>query len=150
MDDVARQRVLEVMNTHNLCTIATVREDGYPQATTVAYVNDGLTIYLCCDVHAQKLRNIRLNNKVSLAIDHDYTDWHEIRGLSLGGTAEEVQDPDEIEQALDLMQTKFPQIADMGPVESMASELAVIKVTPQVISLLDYRQGFGYTEYLEV
>lgn len=150
MDDIARQKVLEVMNTHNICALATVREDGYPQATTVAYVNDGLTIYLCCDVHAQKLRNIRLNNKVSLAIDHDYTDWREIRGLSLGGIAEEVQDPDEIEQALDLMQSKFPEISSMGPVETMASVLAVIKITPQVISLLDYRQGFGYTEYLEV
>ncbi|MDN0083603.1 pyridoxamine 5'-phosphate oxidase family protein [Crenobacter sp. SG2305] len=150
MDDAARQRVLDVMNSHNLCTIATVREDGYPQATTVAYVNDGLTLYLCCDVHAQKLRNIRLNNKVSLTINRYYTDWREIRGLSLGGLAEEVQGRGEIEQVLHLMLAKFPQFSDLAQVENLANVVAVIKVTPQVISLLDYRQGFGHTEYLEV
>ncbi|MDN0076119.1 pyridoxamine 5'-phosphate oxidase family protein [Crenobacter sp. SG2303] len=150
MDDAARQRVLDVMNSHNLCTIATVRADGYPQATTVAYVNDDLTLYLCCDVHAQKLRNIRLNNKVSLTINRYYTDWREIRGLSLGGLAEEVQGRGEIEQVLRLMLAKFPQFSDLAQVENLANVVAVIKVTPQVISLLDYRQGFGHTEYLEV
>src|ERR1700731_3853356 len=32
----------------NDMTIATVREDGYPQATAVSYVNDGLAVYFSC------------------------------------------------------------------------------------------------------
>ena len=39
-------------------TIATNRPDGWPQATTVGYVNDGLTIYFLCSPQSQKAANI--------------------------------------------------------------------------------------------
>ena len=35
-------------NMRNDMTIATVREDGYPQATAISYVNDGLAISFGC------------------------------------------------------------------------------------------------------
>ena len=34
-------------------TVATNRPDGWPQATTVGYVNDGLTLYFLCDPESQ-------------------------------------------------------------------------------------------------
>ena len=40
--------ILDILRRHNILTLATVREDGFPQATTVGYVNDGLTIYIGC------------------------------------------------------------------------------------------------------
>jgi hypothetical protein len=48
--------------------IATIRPDGYPQATTVSYVSDGLTIYFGCVAESQKAQNIAYNNKVSLTV----------------------------------------------------------------------------------
>jgi nitroimidazol reductase NimA-like FMN-containing flavoprotein (pyridoxamine 5'-phosphate oxidase superfamily) len=48
-----------------------VREDGFPQATTVGYVNGGLTIYVGGGVDSQKARNVRRCTKVSLTVDHD-------------------------------------------------------------------------------
>jgi nitroimidazol reductase NimA-like FMN-containing flavoprotein (pyridoxamine 5'-phosphate oxidase superfamily) len=50
--------ILKQMKTHRSMTVATVRNDGWPQATTVAYVNDGLDLYFCCDPDSQKVRNI--------------------------------------------------------------------------------------------
>jgi general stress protein 26 len=50
-------------------TIATVREDGYPQARTVSNVNDGLKIYFGCAAHSQKARNLARNNKISLTVN---------------------------------------------------------------------------------
>ena len=44
MDPGLRQEIVSILSDANDMTIATVREDGYPQATTVSYVNDGLTI----------------------------------------------------------------------------------------------------------
>jgi nitroimidazol reductase NimA-like FMN-containing flavoprotein (pyridoxamine 5'-phosphate oxidase superfamily) len=38
--------ILDALQTHNILTLATVREDGYPQATTVGYVHEGLTLYI--------------------------------------------------------------------------------------------------------
>jgi nitroimidazol reductase NimA-like FMN-containing flavoprotein (pyridoxamine 5'-phosphate oxidase superfamily) len=150
MDEATRQQILEIMDTNNICTLATARDDGYPQATTVAYVHDGLTIYLCCDPEAQKLKNIRHCNKVSLTIDHDYADWNQIRGISLGGLATEVNNQEELEHVLQLMVSKFPSITDMDMPEDMKNTLAVVRISPQVISLLDYRKGFGHTEYITV
>lgn len=69
MDRETEALVLDLLRQHNVLTLATVREDGWPQATTVGYVNDGLTIYVVCGIDSQKTRNIRRSNKVSLTVD---------------------------------------------------------------------------------
>jgi general stress protein 26 len=79
-------------------TIATIREDGYPQATIVSYVNDGLTIYFGCAARSQKATNIARCDKVSLTVNLPYASWDEIRGLSIGGKAERVADPRELDR----------------------------------------------------
>jgi hypothetical protein len=42
------------------------------------------------------------------------------------------------------MLEKFPQIAKY--VSGVTGDVALFRATPQVISLLDYRKGFGHTE----
>jgi hypothetical protein len=66
------QEVVSILNEANDMTIATVREDGYPQATTVSYVNDGLTIYFGCAAQSQKAKNIGYSAKVSLTVNQPY------------------------------------------------------------------------------
>ena len=44
MDEEIRRKVLTLLDQHRIMTIATLRPDGWPQATTVGYVNDGLTL----------------------------------------------------------------------------------------------------------
>jgi pyridoxine/pyridoxamine 5'-phosphate oxidase len=127
-------------------TIATVREDGYPQATTVSYVSDGLKIYFGCNAASQKARNLARNAKVSLTINAPYKTWGEIRGLSVGGVAKRVQDGAELARMQQLMIAKFPQITQYAGDGSY--ELAAFRVTPQVISLLDYAKGFGHTDFV--
>src|SRR5512145_624708 len=109
MDAVIRTRIVGLMKRHNVMTIATVREDGYPQATTVTYVNDGLNIYFGCDKAAQKVKNIKRCGKVSLAIDRDYRNWNQIKGLSMAADAEVLTDRDEIRHAAALLARKFPE-----------------------------------------
>jgi nitroimidazol reductase NimA-like FMN-containing flavoprotein (pyridoxamine 5'-phosphate oxidase superfamily) len=131
-----------------LSTIATVREDGYPQATTVSYVNDGLKIYFGCAAESQKAKNLACNSKVSLTVNLPYTSWKEIRGLSIGGRAQRITDPREADQVGQLMFENFPQIAGYAPVEM--EKIVLFRVTPEVISVLDYRKGFGHTDLLNV
>jgi general stress protein 26 len=120
-----------------------VREDGFPQATTVSYVNDGLTIYVGCGADSQKARNVRRCAKVSLTVDHDEEDWGKIQGLSMGATAEIVTDPAEIAHIGELMFAKYPQLQAMGPPDP--KDFAFLKIIPKVISVLDYTKGFGHT-----
>jgi nitroimidazol reductase NimA-like FMN-containing flavoprotein (pyridoxamine 5'-phosphate oxidase superfamily) len=144
MDPRLKQDIISILDDANDMTIATVREDGYPQATTVSYVNDGLKIYFGCAANSQKAKNLARNSKVSLTVNLPYANWNDIRGLSLGGRAEAVADPQEAEQASQLMFEKFPQIARYAP--AALEDIVLFRVTPEVISILDYRKGFGHTD----
>ena len=93
MDPGLREEILSVLKDASDMTIATIRPDGYPQATTVSYVIDGLAIYFGCAAESQKARNIAYNNKVSLTVTLPYFSWEKIRGLSMGGTAKPVTEP---------------------------------------------------------
>jgi nitroimidazol reductase NimA-like FMN-containing flavoprotein (pyridoxamine 5'-phosphate oxidase superfamily) len=145
MDEASRLEILELLHSHDICSLATIRDDGYPQATTVAYVNDGMTLYFCCDPISQKLHNIRHCNKVSLTINRDYSDWNQIRGLSLAGQASEVLLDDEKKHVFKLMQAKFPSITDMDDPAETTKSLAMVRIVPKVFSVLDYRKGYGHT-----
>src|SRR5215472_1844752 len=48
MDSAWKEEITSILEDACDMTIATVRVDGYPQATTVSYVNDGLNIYFGC------------------------------------------------------------------------------------------------------
>ncbi len=144
MSPTTEKKILDLLRRHHVMTIATVRSDGYPQATTVTYSNDGFTLYFACDKGAQKVRNIRRSAKVSLAIDRDARDWNRIKGLSMGGDASVLRNVREVQHALGLLQAKFPQWGEISLEE--LETLAFVKVTPKVICLLDYSAGFGHTE----
>ncbi len=148
MDEMLHNQIISILNHVDDMTIATVREDGFPQATTVSYVNEGLTIYFITTADSQKAQNITKNDKVSLTINRPYENWDEIEGLSMAGHATPIHDPEEIERIGTLLLEKFPQAAQY---ETMAgTELAFFRIKPKVISILDYKKGFGHTEFVTV
>ena len=148
MDPGLREEILSILKGAGEMTIATVRPDGYPQATMVNYVSDGLVIYFGCAAESQKARNIACNDKVSLTVALPYFSWEEIRGLSIGGRAVPVTDPQEISRVSELMLRKFPQILRYA----LAGKKGVflVRITPEVISILDYRKGFGHTDFVKL
>jgi general stress protein 26 len=145
MDQPNKDFVIRVIEGAQDLTLATVRPDGFPQATTVSFAHDGLTLYVGIGRHSQKANNIRQNNKVSLTINLPYTDWREIRGLSMSALAEVLDDPEAIATAQDCLMRRFPQVQEWGGPD-MAAEVAFLRITPQLISVLDYSKGFGHTE----
>lgn len=137
--------ILEVLDRARDMTLATVRPDGYPQATTVSFVHDGLRIYFGCGAHSQKARNIEGSDKVSLTVDLPYADWSGIRGLSAGGRARVVADEAEQQRAFNAMLEKFPQVADYAEFGEQ-NEMRLMRIDLEAVSLLDYRKGFGHKE----
>ena len=114
----------------------------------MGFVNDGVKIYFGTSADSQKARNIALCDKVSLTVTLPYDRWEEIRALSMGGRAARVADPKEMARVGRLILKKFPQGADFGPNE--ADSIAIFSITPEVVSVLDYRKGFGHTELVKV
>jgi nitroimidazol reductase NimA-like FMN-containing flavoprotein (pyridoxamine 5'-phosphate oxidase superfamily) len=146
MDDAIRAMILKLLDEHRIMTVATVRPDGWPQATTVGYVNRGLTLYFLCGLESQKARNLARDDRVSLTIDHDTADLMAITGLSMAARARAVTDPAEANEILRLLPTKYPEYAAPPVPMPKADEIRIFRVTPTVISVLDYSKGFGHTD----
>ena len=54
MDEEIKRKILKLLDQHRITTIATLRPDGWPQATTVGYANEALTLYFLCGPDSQK------------------------------------------------------------------------------------------------
>lgn len=150
MDPNLRRFIESLLASERDLTLATLRPDGAPQANTVSYASDGLRLYFGTGRDSEKVRNLQYCPKASVAIDAPYAEWGEIRGLSMGGTATLLSnDSAESRQAMDMLMRKFPQVSDMSPPADSAS-IVFVRFVPDVISVLDYSQGFGHTDLVHV
>lgn len=146
MDEEIRRKILTLLDQHRIMTIATLRPDGWPQATTVGYVNEGLTLYFLCGLESQKAANLARDDRVSLTIDHDTADLMAITGLSMAARAEQVADREEAEKVLRMLPQKYPEQIPLPLPMPTPDDVRIFRVTPVVISVLDYSKGFGHTD----
>lgn len=148
MAEHLHQKILALLDGHRIMTVATLRPDGWPQATTVGYVNEGLTLWFLCGKDSQKAQNLAADNRVSVTIDHDTPDIMAITGLSMAARAERVTDEAEARKVIALMPLKYPdappQMASLAMPKPQ--DVALFRLEPLVVSVLDYTQGFGHTE----
>ena len=146
MDEEIRKRILTLLDQHRIMTVATLRPDGWPQATTVGYVNEGLTLYFLCGLESQKAKNLARDDRISLTIDHDTTDLMAITGLSMAGRAHAVNARSDAENVLRMLPLKYPEAPPLPVKMPTPDEIRLFRVTPTVISVLDYSKGFGHTD----
>ncbi len=148
MDQELKEKILEILSTHHMMTIATIRPDGFPQANIVNYIHDDLTIYFASDATSQKAANIKLNNKLSLAIAGEVDNFYKLTGLSLSGYAERVMEKNLVNGLILELFKKLPHSQRFAPEEK--NNLAVYAIKPIAISLIDYSKGFGNTDLIEL
>ncbi|MFI5012245.1 MAG: pyridoxamine 5'-phosphate oxidase family protein [Hyphomicrobiales bacterium] len=146
MHEEIRRKILMLLDQHRIMTVATLRPDGWPQATTVGYVNEGLTLYFLCGPESQKARNLARDDRVSLTIDHDTADLMAITGLSMAAHARAVDDPAEANKILRMLPLKYPDATSLPVPMPTPDQIRLFRVTPTVISVLDYSKGFGHTD----
>lgn len=146
MDKAMESKIRALLDQHRIMTLATVRPDGWPQATTVGYVSEGLTLYFLCGRDSQKSANITRDNRVSLTIDHDTDQLMEISGLSMAARAHRVTDRAEAGKVLALLPTKYPSQRDFPLQMPTPEDVHIYRLVPTVISMLDYTKGFGHTD----
>lgn len=146
MTPALRNRILTLLDQHRTMSLATLRPDGWPQATTVGFAHDGLTLYFLCGPDSQKASNLALNDRVSLTIDRDSPQVMGITGLSMAAHAERVIDRAEAEKALGLLLQRYPEQHSFPLPMPKPEDIAIFRVKPDVISVLDYSKGFGHTD----
>jgi nitroimidazol reductase NimA-like FMN-containing flavoprotein (pyridoxamine 5'-phosphate oxidase superfamily) len=146
MDARIRQRIIDVLDANRIMTLATLRPDGWPQATTVGYVNDGLQFWFLCGRDSQKAANLARDNRVSLAINGDPSDIMAITGLSMAARAIPVDDRAEAEKVLGLMPSKYPEQKALPIAMPTPGQVSLFRIQPSIVSVLDYAQGFGHAD----
>ncbi len=147
--DERLRQVVDIIDEADDLTVATAGPDGCPHATTVSYVNDGLTIWFGTSPASRKARNLGWSDRVSVTINLPYRSWDDIRGIVLEGRARPVTDPDERRKVGELMLAKFPQIGNYVG-DGTFADLALFRIDGESVSLLDYRKGFGHTDELRL
>src|SRR3569623_2431609 len=97
------QKAIEMLEQYRLMAVATVRSDGWPQATMVSYAHEGLLIYFVVSRQGQKFANIQKDDRVSLVIGRDFHDPSTLKALSIAAHASEVTAAAQRKRALALM-----------------------------------------------
>jgi len=143
-----KKLIVDLLNEHRIMTMATNREDGWPQATVVGYANDGLVIYCQIAHDSQKYANIKRDPRVSLAISKDYPQPLLIKGLSIAATVTEVRDAGEIDHATEILLQRYPERKVMPRPDPHA--VPTLRLTPEIVSIIDYSKGFGHSDLLRV
>ena len=67
-------------------------------------------------------------------------------GTPIAAHAQVVTDRTEADKALRLLMLKYPQQASIPVPMPTAADVRIFRVTPKVISVLDYSKGFAHTD----
>ncbi|PQA87497.1 pyridoxamine 5'-phosphate oxidase family protein [Hyphococcus luteus] len=146
MDAALKQQIIDILKDHRTMTVATLRPDGWPQATTVGYAHDGLTLYFLCGKDSQKAANLAEDDRVSVTIDRDTDQVMDIKGLSMAAHATRIADPAEGRKAIKLLFSRYPEQKNIPFEAPSAEDVALFRLEPVVISVLDYSKGFAHTD----
>jgi nitroimidazol reductase NimA-like FMN-containing flavoprotein (pyridoxamine 5'-phosphate oxidase superfamily) len=137
-----------MLDARCVMAIATVRADGWPQNTIVGYANDGLTLYFLIFRSSQKFGNIAHDDRVAFAIGEQPANLHFAEAVYASGHAVEVTDPQEREQAWQLLVKRHPNLGGRGVPDR--ENTAIMRAQCEHVSVLDYSKGLGHTESLEL
>jgi hypothetical protein len=136
----------------NDMTMATLREDGSPHASTVHFASDGLVMFAAIAIDSHKAHEIRQDGRVSLTVNTPARNWNEIQGLSIDGIVSMIDWPRGQAEASALLLKKLPAYAALvGPAPKLPwPGMLFVRVVPTSLMVLDYTKRFGHTTRFEV
>jgi nitroimidazol reductase NimA-like FMN-containing flavoprotein (pyridoxamine 5'-phosphate oxidase superfamily) len=142
------QKAVDILDQNRLMALATLRPDGWPQATMVGYANDGLLLYFVISRNSQKFANIQADDRVSLVVGRDFHDPSTIKALSIAAHASEVTDAKQRQAAIHMLLERHPGLRKLEPPSPDHS--AVMRCYPAIVTILDYSKAFGHADVLTV
>lgn len=143
-----QENAIEILNSHRLMAISTLRSDGWPQTTIVGYANEGLTLYFLIFRSSQKLANIRRDKRVSFAVGGDSKTLSQATAVYAAAHASELTKPEERARAWHVLVSRHPNLEGFEMPER--THAAMIKAVCKFVSVVDYRKGFGHTEEISI
>lgn len=135
----AAAAVVGLLDANCLMAIGVNGTDGWPQVTTVSYINDGLTLYFITPRFSRKIESIQADPRVSVAIRSEPARGDAV-GVTMAARASEISDPAAIAHLIRLMIARYPDVELYVPGQKSD---AVIRLQPEVISAVSVIGGLG-------
>jgi len=145
-EQTLKGRILEILDENRTMAVATIRQDGWPQATVVNYLRAGRALYFVVARDSQKFANISRDSRVSIALGGGA--GGPPRGLSMAARVSEIVEPARIEEINKLI-WGLPPSSAFTPHPTSANA-AVLEALPQIISVIDYATPPGRSDLMRV
>jgi nitroimidazol reductase NimA-like FMN-containing flavoprotein (pyridoxamine 5'-phosphate oxidase superfamily) len=130
--------------------IACIDENGFPCVRGVDYAeDDDMNLYFITHKMTRKVGQIRNNEQIAFAIDHDCLNFEELQKLKYikgRGVAKEITNPEDMQKAFGLIMQKFPYLENL-PGEP--TDFTAFKVELNEVLVTDNTISFGHTELME-
>ena len=122
--------------------VASIGVDGAPHLTTLFYVLHDGRIAFWTYASSQKVRNLERDPRISCLVETG-TDYVELAGVSIQGTAEIVRDEDRIREIGTAVTDAMSGGADLGDlgreiVEKQVQKRVAVLVTPTKVASWDH------------
>jgi nitroimidazol reductase NimA-like FMN-containing flavoprotein (pyridoxamine 5'-phosphate oxidase superfamily) len=108
--------------------LGTVGPSGEPHVVPVSPVLDLDRVVLATEYETVKVRNIRENPRVSLAVDEYHEDWDLLRAVVVFGPAQIIESGFEWERIKNLLEEKFPQYPEQSPIEEGTTVMLDVRI----------------------
>jgi nitroimidazol reductase NimA-like FMN-containing flavoprotein (pyridoxamine 5'-phosphate oxidase superfamily) len=142
------QTAVEILDAHRIMTVATVRPDGWPQATIVGYANEGLALYFLIYRNSQKFVNMAADDRVAITVGEEPHSLREITAVYAGCRVAEVTNLAQRSRAWNMLAQRHPNLTDLAPPQQ--AEVATMVAECRYLSILDYSKGLGHSETVVV
>jgi nitroimidazol reductase NimA-like FMN-containing flavoprotein (pyridoxamine 5'-phosphate oxidase superfamily) len=123
-----KKSVLELLERERVCRVATVNGDGAPHVVPVCQVVDGGKIYFGSGRDAQKVANLRGNERIAVAVDVYSEAWSRLAGVLIQGTAVLIERGARFRKIRTRLYAKYPQYPEDGALDE--SDSVIVEVTP--------------------
>jgi len=139
---------LTYLAEHHVMTLATHGAEG-PWAAAVFYVNDGFTLFFLSSPKSRHCRNLASDPRVAAAVQEDYADWTEIRGVQLEGRVRELAGA-EADRARGLYGAKFAVVGSQAeapaPIAAALAKVRWYELVPERLQFVDNTMAFGHRD----
>jgi uncharacterized protein YhbP (UPF0306 family) len=143
-------RIKNFLGDHTTLALATLAEDGRPQAAPLFYAEmDDLSLIFISEQKARHSQNVARDDRVAATIYADGQPWQTIRGLQLEGICTPLSGAP-AETARTAYLAKYPFILESKLLTGMLERVTFYKISPTWLRLIDNSQGFGHKEEWEL
>ena len=141
----SKDDLIKLLSSSKYLSLATVNDEGNPQAAICAYVNIDEKVYIGTSSETSKVKNIAGNPNIAYSLDNGSDDWGAMQEIQMTGSASILNDEKLAQEVFGLMGEKFPQVKEM-PADR---EMVFLEIVPKSAKWSDYSKGFGNMEIID-